>query len=122
MAALLAQHRDLAILVGHEGHPARAVRQGASGAISGAANFAPALLAKLVRGEDDRLIDDLLGKLLKLPVVPAVKAVLAQPTGDAVWLRVRAPLEALEEASDVDACREIAAMVANGDGTVVGEI
>ncbi|WP_246678855.1 dihydrodipicolinate synthase family protein [Mesorhizobium sp. B2-5-7] len=121
-AALLAEHRDLAILVGHEGHLARAVRQGASGAISGVANFAPALLAKLVRGEDDPLIDDLLGKLLKLPVVPAVKAVLAQRTGDAVWLRVRAPLEALDQASDLDACREIAAMVANGDGTVVGEI
>ncbi|MBZ9739860.1 MULTISPECIES: dihydrodipicolinate synthase family protein [unclassified Mesorhizobium] len=121
-AALLAEHRDLAVLVGHEGHLARAVRQGASGAISGVANFAPALLAKLVRGEDDPLIDDLLGKLLKLPVVPAVKAVLAQRTGDAVWLRVRAPLEALGQASDLDACREIAAMVANGDGTAVGEM
>ena len=33
--ALLAEHRDLAILVGHEGHLARAVRHGASGAISG---------------------------------------------------------------------------------------
>ncbi|MEI9412489.1 dihydrodipicolinate synthase family protein [Mesorhizobium salmacidum] len=109
--ALLAEHRDLAILVGHEGHLARAVRQGASGAISGVANFAPALLAKLVRGEDDPLIDHLLGKLLKLPVVPAVKAVLAQRTGDAVWLRVRAPLEALEETSDLQACMEIAAMV-----------
>ena len=109
--ALLAEHRDLAILVGHEGHLARAVRQGASGAISGVANFAPALVAKLVRGEDDPSIDALLGILLELPVVPAVKAVLAARTGDAAWLRVRAPLEAVGEASGLEACRRMAAMV-----------
>ena len=45
-ASLLGEHRDLAILVGHEGHLARAVRQGASGAISGIANVAPRLCAE----------------------------------------------------------------------------
>ncbi|MGX5847365.1 dihydrodipicolinate synthase family protein [Mesorhizobium sp. PL10] len=109
--ALLAEHRDLAILVGHEGHLAKAVRQGASGAISGVANFAPALVAKLVRGKDDPLIDALLDRLLKLPVVPAVKAILAAQTGDVVWSRVRAPLEPVEEASGLKACKEMAAMV-----------
>jgi 4-hydroxy-tetrahydrodipicolinate synthase len=112
--ALLAEHADLAILVGHEGHLAKAVRQGASGAISGVANFAPALVAKLVGGEDDPLIDALLGRLLKLPVVPAVKAILAAQTGDAVWARVRAPLQAVEEASALKACKEISAMISAG--------
>jgi 4-hydroxy-tetrahydrodipicolinate synthase len=111
--ALLADHRDLAILVGHEGHLARAVRHGASGAISGVANFAPALVAKLVRGEDDDRIDTLLSKLLQLPVVPAVKAVLGARTGDAAWLRVRAPLETISSASDLKSCEEIAAMVSS---------
>jgi len=110
--ALLTEHRDLAILVGHEGHLARAVRQGASGAISGVANFAPALVAKLVRGEDDPSINALLDRLLKLPVVPAVKAVLGALTSDAAWLRVRAPLESVGEADGLEACREMAAMVA----------
>jgi 4-hydroxy-tetrahydrodipicolinate synthase len=107
-AALLAEHRDLAILVGHEGHLARAVRHGASGAISGVANFAPALVAKLVRGEDDVRIDAILGLLLKLPVVPAVKGVLAAQSGDEAWLRARAPLEALSAAGDRAACATIA--------------
>ncbi len=111
--ALLAEHRDLAILVGHEGHLARAVRHGASGAISGVANFAPALVAKLVRGEDDARIDNVLSKLLQLPVVPAVKAVLAAQTADATWLRVRAPLETIGRASDWKSCEEIAAMVSS---------
>jgi 4-hydroxy-tetrahydrodipicolinate synthase len=106
--ALLSEHRDLAILVGHEGHLARAVRHGASGAISGVANFAPALVAKLVRGEDDARIDAILDLLLKLPVVPAVKGALAAQTGDEAWLRVRAPLEALSSAGDGAVCAEIA--------------
>lgn len=106
--ALLREHRDLAILVGHEGHLARAARQGASGAISGVANFAPALVAKLVQGEDDARIDAILGLLLKLPVVPAVKGVLAAQTGDETWLRVRAPLEALSAAGDLATCTRIA--------------
>jgi 4-hydroxy-tetrahydrodipicolinate synthase len=109
--ALLAEHRDLAILVGHAGHLARAVRQGASGAISGVANFAPALVAKLVRGEDDARIDAILDLLLKLPVVPAVKGVLAAQTNDAAWARVHAPLETIDGAAGLTSCREIAALV-----------
>jgi 4-hydroxy-tetrahydrodipicolinate synthase len=106
-AALLREHRDLAILVGHEGHLARAARQGASGAISGVANFAPALVAKLVRGEDDDRIDAILDLLLKLPVVPAVKGVLAAHTSDKAWLRVSAPLEALSAPGDLAICATI---------------
>ncbi|MHA6644890.1 dihydrodipicolinate synthase family protein [Mesorhizobium sp. A623] len=111
--ALLAEHRDLAILVGHEGDLARAVRQGASGAISGVANFAPTLVAKLVRGEDDARIDAILGLLLKLPVVPAVKGVLAAQSGDEAWLRVRAPLGALSAADDLAACATITELAGN---------
>ncbi|MCF3639659.1 dihydrodipicolinate synthase family protein [Rhizobium sp. TRM95111] len=108
--ALLAEHRDLAILVGHEGHLARAVREGASGAISGVANFAPKLLATLVSGEDVPLVDAVLEKLLTLPVVPAIKAVLAARTGRADWYRTRAPLEPITDAGERATCAALAAM------------
>lgn len=111
-AALLAEHRDLAVLVGHEGHLARAVRDGASGAISGVANLAPDLVARLVRGEDDPLIDQVLADLLRLPVVPAIKAVMATRTGNAGWARVRAPLEPIGRVDDLTACSRIAAALA----------
>ena len=106
-ASLLSEHRDLAILVGHEGHLARAVRSGASGAISGIANIAPRLVAKLVRGEDDPLIDRVLESILAMPVVPAIKAVLARQMADASWTRVRAPLLEISEAAQLGACSEI---------------
>ncbi|AEH87222.1 dihydrodipicolinate synthase family protein [Mesorhizobium opportunistum] len=110
-AALLAEHRDLAILVGHEGDLARAARAGASGSISGLANFAPELIAKLVRGEDELLIDNILDRLLKLPVVPAVKAVLAATTGDPAWSRVRAPLVPVQDTDGLRPCEEISLLV-----------
>ena len=44
--------------MGNEGHLAAAVRLGASGAISGLANFTPELVGRLVSGVDDPRIDD----------------------------------------------------------------
>jgi 4-hydroxy-tetrahydrodipicolinate synthase len=111
-SALLAAHRDLAILVGHEGHLAAAVRDGAAGAISGISNIAPRLVAGLVRGEDDSRIDDVLRQVLALPVVPAIKAVLAAQTGDAAWRRVRAPLTPIASAADLAACARLAETIA----------
>jgi 4-hydroxy-tetrahydrodipicolinate synthase len=108
-SALLAAHRDLTILVGHEGHLAAAVRNGAAGAISGISNIGPALVAKLVRGEDAPIIDEVLKQVLALPVVPAIKAVLAAQTGDVAWRRVRAPLMSLSSPVDLAACAKLAA-------------
>jgi 4-hydroxy-tetrahydrodipicolinate synthase len=95
-AALLADHRDLCILVGHEGHLARAVRLGASGAISGVANLAPRLLFRLARGEDDAAIEAILAEVLSRPVVPALKALLAAKAGDPHWARCLPPLDTLD--------------------------
>ena len=107
--SLLAEHRDLAILVGDESYLAEAVRNGASGAISGIANIAPDLVGALVSGVDDERIDEILRVVLAHPVVPAIKALLAAKTGDEEWRRLRAPLEPLREA-DV-AYPEIAAFL-----------
>jgi 4-hydroxy-tetrahydrodipicolinate synthase len=91
-ASLIAEHKDLAILVGHEGHLARAVRLGASGTICGIGNFAPELIQKLARGEDDPRIDVIIGYILANPVVPALKALLAAQLGEPEWARVKSPL------------------------------
>lgn len=107
-AALLAEHRDIAILVGHEGHLAQAVRQGASGTISGIANVAPTLIAKLVAGEHDTQIDISLDRLLAMPVVSAIKGIIAAQSGDDAWRRVRAPLLPIETAGDLATCAALA--------------
>jgi 4-hydroxy-tetrahydrodipicolinate synthase len=102
---------DLAILVGNEGHLAAAVRLGASGAISGLANFAPELVGRLVSGTDDARIEPLLKAILARPVVPAIKAYMAA-TGDAAWREVMPPLEALDAARSASLVAEVQAALA----------
>jgi 4-hydroxy-tetrahydrodipicolinate synthase len=91
--ALLASHGDLAILVGDERHLAAGVRLGAKGAISGLANICPAEILPLVQhGKSDSRIAALINEILKYPVTPAVKALLARHRNDAAWFNVRPPL------------------------------
>lgn len=90
----LQSHRDLCILVGHEGYLADAVREGASGTISGVANFEPELVARLVAGRQDERASPLVDMILACPVVPAVKELVARRKG-ADWRRVRPPLQQL---------------------------
>jgi 4-hydroxy-tetrahydrodipicolinate synthase len=93
---LLASHSDLTILIGDERHLAHGVRLGAQGAISGLANvIAPRLLPLVREGRDDSQIVRLVDELLKYPVTPAVKALIAQKTGNKEWLRARPPLMAM---------------------------
>ncbi|MFC1459992.1 dihydrodipicolinate synthase family protein [Microvirga arabica] len=90
---LLAEHSDLAILIGDERYLAEGVRRGGQGAISGLANICPGVLRPLaIDGQDDQRINRLVDEVLKYPVVPAVKALLTRRTGDEAWLNVRAPL------------------------------
>jgi len=96
---LLAAHRDITILIGDERHLAQGVRMGAQGAISGMANICPDRLIPLVRdGQESEAIIRVVEDILKYPVTPAVKALIAHRTGDESWLRVRAPLMALSAA------------------------
>jgi 4-hydroxy-tetrahydrodipicolinate synthase len=91
--SLLAEHGDLAILVGDERQLAAAVRNGAQGAICGVANICPDLMRPLAcEGRDDPRIHRIVEALLTLPVTPAVKAMVAHRTGDPAWLNVRPPL------------------------------
>jgi 4-hydroxy-tetrahydrodipicolinate synthase len=103
---LLANHRDLMILIGDERHLGAGVRLGAKGAISGLANICPAVLLKLIgRGEEDLRISELVTEILKYPVTPAVKALLAHCKEESRWSNVRPPLTRLsrEEAAGLAA-------------------
>jgi 4-hydroxy-tetrahydrodipicolinate synthase len=95
---LLASHRDLAILVGDERHLAAGVRLGAKGAISGLANIRPAEVLPLAEhGTSDSRIIDLVNEVLKYPVTPAVKALLARHRSDDGWVNVRPPLTRISD-------------------------
>jgi len=91
--ALLKAHGDLIILIGDERHLAKGVRLGGQGAISGMANFLPAEVKLMAEeGRDDARVEDFVAELLKYPVTPAVKVMVARQTSDDVWLAVRPPL------------------------------
>ena len=91
--ALLKAHGDLIILIGDERHLAKGVRLGGQGAISGMANFLPAEVKLMAEeGRDDVRVEDFVAELLKYPVTPAVKVMVARQTSDDVWLAVRPPL------------------------------
>ena len=96
---LLAAHKDLAILIGDERLLAKAVRLGAQGAISGIANLCPQVLAHIIEtGNEDARIAPLVEAVLKYPVTPAIKAMLAHRARDEAWLTTRAPLVDLGKA------------------------
>ncbi|WP_018860109.1 dihydrodipicolinate synthase family protein [Rhizobium sp. 42MFCr.1] len=91
--ALLKAHGDLIILIGDERHLAKGVRLGGQGAISGMANFLPAEVKLMAEeGRDDARVEDFVAELLKYPVTPAVKVMVARQTSDDGWLAVRPPL------------------------------
>lgn len=94
--ALLAAHKDIAILIGDERSLAAGIRMGAEGAISGMANIMPARLAALIAsGRDDSDLVALVETVVSQPVIPAVKALIAARTGEEAWMRVRPPLVAI---------------------------
>jgi len=96
---LLQRFPSLMILIGDERRLAQAVRLGASGAISGLANFIPELLLPLVNeGRDDERVVELVNAVLQFPVTPAVKDLVARMSGDPAWRRVAPPLSSLAPA------------------------
>lgn len=98
---LLDAHSDIAILVGDERHLAAAARRGGQGAISGIANLFPAELRGLaIDGRDDPRINALVELVLRYPVVPAIKVLMAHMSGHAEWSSVRAPLIDANGAAD----------------------
>jgi 4-hydroxy-tetrahydrodipicolinate synthase len=96
---LLKNFPDLAILIGDERFLARGAAVGGAGTISGLANLRPDLLAAIVAGaKPDKRVDALVEAVLRHPVMPAIKALVAHQNGDPAWLRTRPPLQALSAA------------------------
>ena len=107
---LLAAHADLHILVGDERLLARAMRNGASGAINGFSNFCARRLAPMIdHGVEDPGLSALVDLLLRFPVTPGIKALVAHVTRDAGFARTAPPLEPLQ---DIDASALFAAFEA----------
>ena len=97
--ALLKSHNDLAILIGNERHLAAGVRLGASGAILGLANLLPKILLSIMEtGRDDNRITSLATEVLRFPVIPAIKVLLAYRDNNPAWAAPRPPLVRLSKA------------------------
>jgi 4-hydroxy-tetrahydrodipicolinate synthase len=84
------------------------MRGGGVGCISATANINPAAIHRLYAGWRDHDADSAQGRLTELrravqkyPMIPALKAVIAQHLGDKDWAVVRPPLVALTEEQQV---------------------
>ena len=87
---------DLAIVVGHEADIGRAVAEGGAGTICGMANIAlPQVRAMFTDAAAIGPMQAALA-LMQAPFLPTLKSVLAAQTGNAGWLRVRAPLRSVD--------------------------
>ena len=78
------------------------LRGGGAGTISAICNASPAPIARLARewrnadaDAQQKAVDRVRGVLSAYPMIPALKAAIAQLSGDDAWLRVRPPLVAL---------------------------
>lgn len=87
---------------------------GAAGCISATANVNPAGLVELYRsfgapdaGEKQRRANEIRGTLARYPMIPALKAVLAEAFEDEALLRVRPPLVTLSEPQRAQLSREL---------------
>lgn len=96
---------DLPIYVGNELDLPEMGRLGSRGAISGVSNFMPRTVWQLVSEPDGastpaqlERMRALLAVLFKHSLMPALKAVMRNLSGDDAWLRVRAPLVAMTPA------------------------
>jgi 4-hydroxy-tetrahydrodipicolinate synthase len=93
---MIGENNDLAILIGDERQLARAVRLGGQGAICGMANIYAERLRPMVHGgRDDPTLNALVEAVISGPVLPGIKALIADKHKDAQWLAVRAPLDPL---------------------------
>lgn len=87
----------LTVLVGDERLLHRAMAHGAGGAISGMANLYPARMKRIVdTATEDRALSAEVTRVVSGPVIPALKAIMAQRSGDAGWERLRPPLMRLD--------------------------
>jgi 4-hydroxy-tetrahydrodipicolinate synthase len=96
---MIKENGELAILIGDERQLAAAVRIGGQGAICGMANVYAKRLRPMVHGgHHDATLNALVDTVVSFPVLPGVKALIADTYKDQAWMAVRAPLDALSPA------------------------
>jgi 4-hydroxy-tetrahydrodipicolinate synthase len=102
----LEAHSDLSILVGDERHLARAMTLGGAGTICGVANLVPDAIGQMVHaGRDDERVRGLVEAIVTLPIMAAIKTLIAHRTDDPEWMRMRPPLGPLDRAQTTALCR-----------------
>jgi 4-hydroxy-tetrahydrodipicolinate synthase len=90
----------LTVLVGDERLLHRAMALGAGGAITGMANLYPERMKRIVdTATEDAALSEEVGRIVSVPVIPALKAVIAARSGEPAWERLRAPLSPLDAAA-----------------------
>jgi 4-hydroxy-tetrahydrodipicolinate synthase len=90
---------ELAIVVGNEADIGRALAEGGAGTICGMVNVVPHLVRAMFADTDAIGPMRAALALMQGPFVPTMKSILAAQTGNAGWLRVRAPLREADAAS-----------------------
>ena len=100
-SALLDRVPELGILVGHEPHVPRLLREGGAGTICGVANVFPemvrALFSPSVTPADEERIATFISILFEYPFLSAFKAIVAAQTADPGWRALRPPWIELPE-------------------------
>ncbi len=124
-AEMLKLSPQLAIMVGHEPYVPRLLKAGGTGTICGVANVRPDLIRRLhdAAGKpDEAALVDAVTKICTLvtdvPFVPAIKALIADQSGDDRWLNVRPPLVA---SSAAERKRLVAAVKALDPGALAAD-
>lgn len=98
VAEALLRIEGLAVLIGDERQLHRAAARGAAGAITGMANLYPGRMVRILReAREDVDLSARTAAMVAHPVVPALKALLAEATGTPAWERVRPPLAPLPD-------------------------
>ena len=93
MAKRYLKNKGFVVAIGDERLIADTVALGASGSICGLSNVFPQKILQMIKSHGkDSQIDSLIVEILKFPVTPGVKAILALSTQNNIWLNVRPPL------------------------------
>lgn len=97
-AEALLSLKSVTVLVGDERLLHKAVARGAGGAITGMANLYPERMKRIVEtAREDLALSAEVSRIVSVPVVAALKAILATRTNDPGWERIRAPLSPLRD-------------------------
>ncbi|PQM56318.1 MAG: hypothetical protein CML39_04985 [Rhodobacteraceae bacterium] len=104
------KNKDFIVAIGDERLIADSMALGASGSICGLSNIFPQEILEIIKNRQKNTeINALIMELLRFPITPGVKAILALKTQNDIWLNVRPPLIKVskEQISSLKKCLKI---------------